>query len=348
MYDYLIVGGGIGGSILAYRLIKAGSEVLLADEPNQNISSVVAAGMINPVTGKRTVLTWEATRVFDAIWELYPALEQELQSQFFEPKPIYKLFETALDQNHWLEKPMGAEIERFVTSGVQYLPPDKVNNPFGALCIREGGRVKTDVMISALHHWLKNNNSLVYGHYKSENNSIITPEGSEIKPPARKIIFAEGTYAPNRKAFGYLPYKNVQGELLEVEIPGFYTDRIINSGIFVLPEGGNTYLVGATYNWDLQTPVKTEAAKKTLTEKLARLIGSDFNVTGHRAGIRPSTLDRRPFIGRYPVEENTYIFGGFGSKGASLVPYLSKVFSAHLLYGAELPPESDICRFQPQ
>jgi len=54
MIDFLIVGQGLAGSLLAWELIQRGCSVLVVDKGEENASQV-AAGLINPVTGIRFV-----------------------------------------------------------------------------------------------------------------------------------------------------------------------------------------------------------------------------------------------------------------------------------------------------
>ena len=67
-------------------------------------------------------------------------------------------------------------------------------------------------------------------------------------------------------------------------------------------------------------------------------------VVAQQAGIRPSTKDRRPFIGIHPTQPAIGIFGGMGTKGVSLAPYLAEQFARHLLDGEDLEPEANISR----
>ena len=57
--DYIIVGQGLCGSFLSWNLMKAGKKVLVIDESKPNSSSKVASGVINPITGRRLVRTWD-------------------------------------------------------------------------------------------------------------------------------------------------------------------------------------------------------------------------------------------------------------------------------------------------
>ncbi|MGZ5190825.1 MAG: FAD-dependent monooxygenase, partial [Flavisolibacter sp.] len=55
--DYLIIGQGICGTMLSWFLHKEGKTCIVIDDDNQNSSSKIAAGIINPVTGRRYAYT---------------------------------------------------------------------------------------------------------------------------------------------------------------------------------------------------------------------------------------------------------------------------------------------------
>ena len=48
------------------------------------------------------------------------------------------------------------------------------------------------------------------------------------------------------------------------------------------------------------------------------------NIINKKFGIRPATIDRKPFVGKHPIFDNLYILNGLGSKGISLAPFCSK------------------------
>ena len=56
--DYLIVGHGIAGALLGYFLEQEGARCLYLDAPQQKAATQVAAGIINPITGRRFVKSW--------------------------------------------------------------------------------------------------------------------------------------------------------------------------------------------------------------------------------------------------------------------------------------------------
>jgi glycine/D-amino acid oxidase-like deaminating enzyme len=68
-------------------------------------------------------------------------------------------------------------------------------------------------------------------------------------------------------------------------------------------------------------------------------------MTNQRCGIRPSTRDRLPVMGRHPDHPQIALFNGFGSKGATWAPPLAEHFASHLLNGDALDEEIDLLRF---
>ena len=264
VYDYVIIGGGLAGTTLAYRLIKQGAKVLIMDEPSRNISSHVAAGIFNPLTGKRTALTWKADELFTELHRFYPEMEKETGESFFKALPMFKLFDSVFEQNEWMNKRQETGFNQFIKKEIQSLNGSVVQNPFGALQIVSAGRLDTKQYLKAMHTWLLAQNSILYQKFDYSKVEVSNDSVKNGSLKAQAIIVCDGSYSIQNPLFNYLPHKPVHGEILEVEIPDFYKDRIINKGIYVLPIEGQKYLVGATYNWDLTEPIVTPKGKEEL------------------------------------------------------------------------------------
>jgi len=56
--DFIIVGQGIAGSVIALSLIKAGYKILVINKPQLSLSSKIAAGIWNPIVFKRLTKSW--------------------------------------------------------------------------------------------------------------------------------------------------------------------------------------------------------------------------------------------------------------------------------------------------
>jgi len=102
--DFLLIGQGLAGTVLSYRLLKIGKKVAVIDLPSANQSSRIAAGLYNPITGKKMVKTWNADLLFPEIEPLYSELEVLLGTTFLYKKNIYRPFLNIEEQNEWMGK----------------------------------------------------------------------------------------------------------------------------------------------------------------------------------------------------------------------------------------------------
>src|SRR5690554_1654655 len=102
--DFLLVGQGIAGTALSYRLLESGKKVHIVDAAEENDCSRVAAGLYNPVTGRKMVKTWFADHIFPEIEPFYHGLEETLKTKFIYNRPIYRPFSSIEEQNEWMGK----------------------------------------------------------------------------------------------------------------------------------------------------------------------------------------------------------------------------------------------------
>ena len=65
--DYIIVGFGLAGALLANEFIRKNVSFIVFDDPDQPKASEVAAGLINPVIFRRMTKSW---LVDDAIQQM--------------------------------------------------------------------------------------------------------------------------------------------------------------------------------------------------------------------------------------------------------------------------------------
>jgi FAD dependent oxidoreductase len=331
--NYTIIGQGLSGSILAYFLLKEGQNVQIFDNPEIPSSSKVAAGIYNPVTGKRLVKTWLADEIFPFLEDFYPQLEQELSAKFFFPMPLFHPFPDVATQKFFKSDHIPDDFFDFCSLEFENIHRTEiVNSKLGGITMKHAGWVDLKVMLSAFRGYFLERNILTDATYIPENKDNIT-------------IFCEGYNGKFNPHFSYLPFNPVKGEIVDIEIQNLDLQEIINQGVFVIPLGENKFRLGATYKWDVLDFFPTEEGKEILTEKYQKLMKPQMHILSQQAGVRPATKDRRPFLGMHPEVENVGIFNGFGSKGVSLAPFFGKQFVDFLIYQKELHPEVNINRF---
>jgi glycine/D-amino acid oxidase-like deaminating enzyme len=346
---YTIVGQGLAGSILAYMLMKEGQDVQIIDSEQIPSSSKVAAGIYNPVTGRKLVKTWLADKIFPFLEDFYPQLEKDLNAKFFHPIPIYRPFVNEESQKFFKSDHVPDDFSDFATLEFENINHQNiVNSQLGGVTTKHSGWVDLKVMLEAFRRYLAppppEGELKSYSKTPSLGRFDVSTGGATLETETT-IIYCEGFNAINNPYFNYLPFSPVKGELLDIEIQNVGIQEIINQGAFVIPLGNDVYRLGATYSWHELDFVATEQGKADLTEKYHKLMKPDMTILSHRAGVRPATKDRRPFIGMHPEFENLGIFNGLGSKGVSLAPFFAKQFVDFLVYKKELHPEVNINRF---
>ena len=331
--NYTIIGQGLAGSLLAYFLLKEGQNVQIFNDPNIPSSSKIAAGIYNPVTGKRLVKTWLADEIFPFLEDFYPRLERELNAKFFFPMPIFHPFPDATTQKFFRSDHVADDFFDYCSLTFEN---DKyagvVQSNLGGITMKHAGWVDLKVMLNAFRNYFLERNLLT--------ETTDTPEITD-----DTMIFCEGFNGKFNPYFNYLPFNPVKGEIMDVEIKYLDSQEIINQGVFVIPLGKDKFRLGATYKWDALDFEPTEDGAAVLTEKYAKLMKPSMQILSQQAGVRPATKDRRPFIGMHPKLDNVGIFNGLGSKGVSLAPFFSNQFVDFLVNRKELHPEVNINRF---
>ena len=120
---------------------------------------------------------------------------------------------------------------------------------------------------------------------------------------------------------------------------------MVKSSVFIIAIGNNLYRVGATYEWTDKTNTPTQTAKEELLSKLRTFINCDFEVVDHRAGVRPTTKDRRPLVGKHHTYKKLYVLNGLGSRGVMIGPYVAQQLFNFIENDRSLNSEIDIARF---
>ena len=350
--NYTIIGQGLAGSILAYYLLKEGQNVQIFDNPDIPSSSKVAAGIYNPVTGKRLVKTWLADEIFPFLENFYPQLEKELNAKFFFPMPLFHPFPDIATQKFFKSDHIPDDFFDYCSLEFENIHRKEiVNSTLGGITMKHAGWVDLKVMLGAFREYFIEKKLIVeappaprWGAFESD---FISPSGGwgATQGAGGAVIFCEGYNGKFNPYFSYLPFNPVKGEIVDIEIQSLDLQEIINQGVFVIPLGDNKFRLGATYKWDVLDFVSTEEGATLLTEKYQKLMKPQMRILSQQAGVRPATKDRRPFLGMHPENKNIGIFNGFGSKGVSLAPFFGKQFVDFLVYQKELHSEVNINRF---
>ncbi|MFC5624903.1 NAD(P)/FAD-dependent oxidoreductase [Algoriphagus winogradskyi] len=341
--DFLLIGQGLAGTALAYRLKQAGKKIKIIDQPGANNSSRVAAGLFNPVTGRKMVKTWKADLLFPRIKPYYRELEEITGHKFLIEKAIYRPFLSIEEQNEWMGHSADPAFEAYLEKIYQESQSEYLKDPYGGVMLRNSGWLNINNLLDAMSTYFREELIL-----ETFNESILLQDGGfwvyrDIE--AKAVVYCNGLGAMGSRFFSFLPFAPVKGEILEVK-QEFSPNYVVNRGVFRVHLGNNIHRVGSTYTKHDLDVGPTNEAKGELLGKLKELVKMPVDeITSHKTGIRPATRDRKPFLGKHPTEVGVYIFNGFGAKGVSLIPYFSDIMADHLLNDKAIDHEVDIARY---
>ena len=346
-HDYLIVGQGIAGSLLALNLMARGKTVLVVDDGHIHSASRVAAGLINPITGRRHVLTWRFLEFWKFLLEDYPKWETQLGGVFFHQKALLRFLKTSEEQNAFELKYNSGDFE-----GIEIEYPAKTDSVPGVLVeepaylLQQSGFVDQNEFILKARDWLKETGCLVEATWSALDFDRNPGEVRWKEYRAASVIFTQGFQNDSNPYFKDLPFRHAKGELLELEGPKLAGMPVLNRGKWLLPLSPGRYRAGATYDLKaIDLFVSSQGEEETLNA-LGELVDWEFKVVGQKAGVRPALHDFKPVVGRHPWYPELIIFNGLGSKGSLQAPLLAKELVDHLEEGAALHPESDVDRFR--
>jgi glycine oxidase len=369
--DYIIVGQGIAGSILAHFLRENGQKIVIFDAYTEGSfsSSQIAAGVINPITGRRFVKSWRMDTLLPSAKKTYQELEKLLNIPIWHERPILRTLSNVEEENNFLLRRTYPDYQDYcgeTTHSPQpsdpifsEIAPPNVNKFYAYAETRKGVQVNLPLLVETMRTYFIDNQLLVNEKFSFDALRIEANGVNYKNIKAKKIIFAEGAVGAANPYFNWLPFNLDKGELLLVRIPDVNFTGIFKHKISIVPlhdlqkgvytEGSffqNLYWVGATNSWKFDNDLPNEAHKQLIINELHEILNCPFEVVAHQAAVRPTVKDRRPFIGWHPKFSTVGIFNGFGTKGASLVPFFAEQFVDSLLLGKPLEKEVDICRFR--
>lgn len=344
--DYLIIGQGIAGSLLAFELMELGKKVVVIDANASNTSSKVAAGLYNPIVFKRIVKSWMVDEVLPVANEMYARMEQKFQQKFHHKRAIIKLFVSEDEREFWFSKAAQKDLSHYLSQQIEEnFLVDKIHNEFGAAAVLQSGNCDVRKLLGCMQQFLQQVSAYREEQFNFCDLSLSANGVTWKEFNAAKIIFCEGYQATQNPYFNWLPFVLTKGEVLTLHIPNFDTESVLNKGVFFLPLGNQNYKVGATYEWKDLTEQITQQGKQQLLQKVQQVLKVPFSIVAHESGIRPTVKDRRPMIGLHPEHNQIGIFNGMGTKAILLAPYYAKQFTQFLTGKAELNPDVNITRF---
>jgi len=337
-----VIGLGLAGAAVALRLHQLGRRILVIDSSANNTSSRIAAGIFNPVTGRKMAKTWLADRLFASLHLHYSEAEKLTDSVFFHCLPIYRPFRSVEEQNEWMGKSSDPAYAPFIREVRKSPSMPGVNDPMGGLLLDQCGFLDTNAYVEGVRKLMMREQS--YVEELIDDSQMVS--GADTvrygEYEAKFVIFCTGVHRTSW--FRWLPVRPLKGETLQLSA-ALTPQWIVNRGAYMVPQA-NGWRAGATYSQTDHNPGVTEESLRELKAAVGELIHLPFTVVDQQWGFRPTTPDRRPLLGRHPEYHRMWTLNGLGTKGVSLAPYFSGVLISAIENGTPLNKDVDIERYK--
>lgn len=333
-----IVGQGFAGTAVAWQLWRHGKSFQIYDLSLKHSSSLVSAGIINPLTGLRLSHNKNYTAFKQHCDEFYHSIEQILETKFYHPLRILKLLTRPEEKTAWDKKQnQYAHIARVIA------PPaalKRVMKTPDTLCLEIRG-----ALIDAGTYL--NKSRAFFQQHQCLRETMLSFTTDDLPAIATPHIFCEGVHSGNNPLFPNLPFINAKGEILTIraDLNGL-ASTMINTDIFIVGLTDQTFRVGATYEWNDLSANPTASGRAMLENKLRQHFDFPYEIIGHRAGTRPILKDQQPLLDRHPENPHAYLLTGLASKGALYSPFLSSLWFDHVYGGKHLRDEFGLQRFE--
>jgi len=344
--DFILVGQGLAGTLLAHFLKAAGQRILVIDQPNGNAASQIAAGIINPVTGRRFVKSWMIETLLPFAKKTYQSIESQFNISIYHEKNILRALANPKEENDWLARATEPGYTPYLAEKANPENYGRHLRPFYAFGETKGSaQVDLSVLIDAYRTALKSTGDYLEEAFDYQSITNYEDHGTYKQWKAKGIVFCEGYGMKTNPFFKDLPMRGDKGQVLEVRIPEAGFEKMFKDQVFIVPMAGGQYWIGATYEPRFENEEPTEGGKNFLTTHLSATLKLPFEIMAHKAAVRPTVKDRRPLLGSHPEFAHLHLFNGLGTKGTSLGPYWANHMSNYLLGSIEIDPQVDIRRF---
>lgn len=336
----LVVGHGIAGAMLAYFLKKKGAKVSVWDAGTPESASQIAAGLVNPITGRRFVLSWRFEELAPFARQTYRDIEQETGARIWSDFDILRIMDSPEALNDWATKMADPEFGRYAQTAEDsgdwhfFL---KKSAGYGR--VRGAGRVDFPTLLEALRRW--HGRQFEFRNFEPDLLPKLIRDYDQ-------IVLCQGAAVARCPFFGRLGWHPAKGEALLVRLDASLAPLPRSAAkrkLILCPLNDGLFWAGSNYDHHFTHPNPEPQRRAQYVAQLEEMLEGHFEIAAHRAAVRPAVRDRRPIIGRHPHIAGLSVFNGMGSKGALLAPYWADQFSDYLLGGAPPPPEVGLERW---
>jgi glycine oxidase len=360
--DVVIVGGGVIGLSIAYALTREGVGATVLDRQELGReASWAGAGMIPPNTERLTTHPSSELRSWSAV--LYPewsrALREEtgIDNGYRRTGGVDVAF--TAEEEHDLRSAAG----RWRIEGITYerLAPgdfDRVEPALSralraAYFLPDRAQIRNPRHLQALASAIARRGGMLRPNqpvcgFETRDGRVSAVLSETDRWPCGCVVVAAGAWTGNllESLHVHAPTPPLKGQIVLLRGDRPLLGRIVEHGKnYLVPRDDGRILVGATEEdagFDTRT---TPVGVRDLLDEALRLcpVLAEAEVERAWAGLRPGSIDTRPYLGPVPGYSKLFLATGHKRAGLQLSPATAEVL-ADLVLGR--PPRIDLTSFR--
>ena len=341
--DVIIVGAGVIGCTIAWRLAQTGLKVTVVERGRVGCeASRAAAGMLSPQGESQTPGPF-----FDLCLRsraLYKSFAEELTEASgidVEYKDEGTLFvvldnEDKPGKTSWTEWQIeaGLSVEHITQGVLRKIEPAVTESASRAIFLPDEHQVENRRLMDALEVTIKRAGvELVEASevtaLSTERSRVTGVVAGSKHLKSGSVVLAAGCWSdrllePLGLKLNVIP---ARGQMIAVRGPICPIERVIHSsGVYIVPRRDGRILIGATVEYSGFRKAVTVAATETLLSAALKLIPSleEFDLEETWAGLRPDTPDHLPIIGPTAID-GLFLATGHFRNGILLAPVTAEL-----------------------
>ncbi len=292
--DFLIVGQGLAGTLLALELQKRGQKILVVDDGWKTSASLAAAAVLNPVTGMRITKTLGVDDLLPAAKRIYAEHEEKFGKKFFHETPFYRFYTSEFEKETKAKRAKNPEFDGWISEDVpaKTLCCGALSDSLGGFFVNKAGWLDLPNFLETTREFFRSRGEFLEENFCCEDVKIsragTTWKDREIR---RGIVFCTGFRIRENPWFGHLKWQPAKGEFAERFVKNF------------------------CHLFSPNLPLE------------------NVKILEHKAGVRPAIQGTIPKIGAHEKFSKIFLFGGFGSKGVTWIPLYAERFAEKFCFG---------------
>ncbi len=356
---HIVVGGGIMGLAIGWRLLREGAEhveIFEAGEAARSSAAWVAAGMLSP----RAEAGFEDLDIYEEglrSLDLYPQFLDELCEDAGALVPQFDrcgalVLATNADEARELDRQYNFRtqanipVERLSGDATRDREPLLSTKVTASLWLEQEAQINNRQLCLALKAAFLKRGGVLREHCKiseivSANGSAVAVRFGEEEMAARSITIAAGAWSSTIKGLvPAIPVRPVKGQMIGLRMtPHTRLKQSIRAPrVYLAPKDDGRLLVGATAE-------EVGFDKRILAGPIMELLHFaweivpaiyELEIEETLASFRPATRNHRPIVGKSEIE-NLYYATGHWRHGILMTPLTAKIVTANILEGSRSP-----------